>query len=117
MSSNVEGKIMKQVLSLISERDESIRQTFGAFDMNVRNAFMTFDFKVAILFKALEELGFPQERLQQIASELSNKNGMPEGGVQDDEPFNNDRPTQESVSDSRKQAEDIGEEKGSDRFG
>jgi len=64
------NKLKQEMLSLIAERDESIRQAFGALQSQIGQSFGIVDFKIALVFKVLAQLGYTQEKIQVIAASL-----------------------------------------------
>lgn len=79
---NKEIKIKKDVLQILAERDEGIRQAFSALDQKVAHAVNTLDFKFAVVFTCLQQLGFTENQLQTISQNLHNQvaSQMAQGG-------------------------------------
>ena len=59
----IERNITKKMSALLSERDESIKQSFINIEQNIRQALGMLEFKLAVAFTALEEAGIPKAKL------------------------------------------------------
>jgi len=118
MAKNVQKEIMEQVMQLMAERDESIRQAFTQMHQNIGNSFGAVDFKLNVIFSALNELGVSQETIQGISTELQKRmqeqQQTPEGGETND-PYGKNTPP-ESVSDTEESGH-IDGESGDEHFG
>lgn len=87
-----EVKILKQVMELLSERDQGIQSAFGQFDKKVGGAFGALELKLGVIFAALEELGFSEDKLKELATKIQTQ----QGGVTN-EPSQTGKPVDKSI--------------------
>jgi len=113
-----EIRLKKEFMQILGERDESVAQAFSQMDNNIRKAFTNMEFKFAILFSVLEDLGIPQSRLQEIAETLqqqSQQQANPQGGEHNENPYGG-APTDEGEPTTSQTEATESAEGGEDRF-
>jgi len=120
-----EVKLKKELVQMMGEKDESIRQAFTSFDQKVGQSFGMLEMKFAVVVKALAELGLPEERLQAIFEEVQaqvKQGEQPEqsatGGEDNgaNEPYG-EEPTGAGSEPSEESETGACEERGSEHFG
>jgi len=104
--------VKKWVLQTIGERDESIRQAFSQFDQKVGQGFQSMEYKIGVLFAIMEELGVSQDKINEIAKNITQD---PKGGESDDKQQSGSAPS-ESVENPT-EPEVVSNEGGSEHFG
>lgn len=78
MGSNKQDKdlrIKKYIAQVLAEKDENIRQAFEQFNEKVGQGFQGVEFKLAVVFTALEMMGISNEKLQEIANKIQTQAG------------------------------------------
>ena len=68
---NRDKALMQRIESILSERDESIRQTFSAFDQKIGASFQQLGFQQNIMFELMKRLGITDEQIKAVAEELN----------------------------------------------
>ena len=106
-------KLKKEMLKILGENNESVRQTFEQFDNKVGQGFKGVEIKFAAVFLALGKLGISPEKLQEIANGIQN----PQGG-DTDEQKQGEPPVAEGIKDSPNTGEQsASNENGDEHFG
>jgi len=108
-----DGKLKKEVLQMMGERDESIRQAFGQFDQKVGQGFSAMEIKFAVIFEALKSIGLTDETIQEIANKVQQAQQANTGGDPNEQ---NSNPTPEGIDPPAK-PEAPSDEGGDEHFG
>lgn len=118
-----DARILKKVLQILGEKDESIRQAFGQFDGKVQQAFGMMEFKIGILVKAMCELGMTEQRLQEISEQMqqemqsAQQDPQQAGGENNEHQPYGEEPSGQSGAPVEEQEVSPSEEGGAEHFG
>jgi len=106
-------RLKKELLQMLGESNESVRQAFEQFDSKVGQGFQAMEFKMAVLMLAMEKLGISQEKLQEIANSLQ-KNA---GGDKNEQTKGGTPPTEGLPNNPESEEQPPSDEGGDEHFG
>jgi len=106
-------RLKKEIVQMMGERDESIRQAFEQFDQKVGQGFQGVEYKLSIVISALNLLGINEEKLQEIAKGIQAKMG----GEQNEQNQGGPTPTESIEDPNESEEQPPSNEGGDEHFG